>query len=196
MTRHARLAIFVGGGSTRMGRPKGLLSTPGGGPPIVARLIDIGGKADLHPFFVGDSRAYQALPSAAETPRVDDDPADAGPLGGLRAALRFAQAHGGTHVVSVACDMPFVTVEVLRALRDEESLAPVVAPRRHADAPWEPMLARYQAASVLPVLERSLLAGDRSFQRLFARLEVDPLEATASVLRALDDWDTPHDVVP
>lgn len=196
MTSGIRLAIFVGGRSTRMGTPKGLLATPGGGPPILSRLIALGHEEGLRPFLVGDASAYAALPSTATITHVSDDPRDAGPLGGLRAALRFVQQQGIEHVASVACDMPFVTAEALCALCQQDSAAPVVAPRLGDEAPWEPMFARYHAASVLPVLDEVLAARGRSFQRLLACLAVQPLEVTAPVRRALDDWDSPADVVP
>ncbi len=40
----------------------------------------------------------------------------------------------------------------------------------------------------------SHVVGHRSFQRLFASLEVEPLRLSPAVERALRDWDTPEDV--
>lgn len=188
---NARLAIFVGGKSTRMGTPKGLLPLPGGGPPILKHLADLGINAGLDPFLVGEAEAYSRV--VPHLPRIEDDPAGVGPLGGLRAALLFA---GTGRVISVGCDMPYLDRAALRALLEAPATAPVVAARQRPDAPWEPMFARYDVATVMPVLDHALAAGDRSFQRLFARLDVVSLTIDASVTQALVDWDTPDDVVP
>ena len=189
-----RLAIFVGGKSTRMGTPKGLLRLPGGGPPIVQHLVDLGAEAGLDPFLVGDAADYAVI--APDVPRVADDPPGIGPLGGLRASLAFAGEAGASRVVSVACDMPYLDARTVHALVDWVGDAPVLAARRPDGAPWEPMLARYEVARVVPVLDQALASGERSFQRLFAWLDVAALPTDASVLRALRDWDTPDDVVP
>ncbi|MEM8609128.1 MAG: molybdenum cofactor guanylyltransferase [Myxococcota bacterium] len=189
-----RLAIFVGGKSTRMGSPKGLLPVPGGDRLILDHLAQCGSDAGLDPFLIGDATPYQNHAQAC--PRVDDDPMGAGPLGGLRGALVFARSQGARQMLAVACDMPYVTREALARLARHESRAPVVAARRGPDAPWESMFARYDATDVLPVLDEALAAGQRSFQRLLSRLEVDALPMDNAVFRALDDWDTPDDVVP
>lgn len=188
-----RLAIFVGGKSMRMGTPKGLLRLPGGGPTILQHLADLGAQSDLGPFLVGDAEAYADV--APDLPRVEDDPQGIGPLGGLRASLRFAKVAGAKQMIAVACDMPYLDGPTLRALAEHADTAPVVAACRHEGAPWEPMLARYDVAAVTPVLDEALSSKERSFQRLFARFEVAAMSSDASVMRALRDWDTPDDVV-
>ncbi|MGB5809913.1 MAG: molybdenum cofactor guanylyltransferase [Polyangiales bacterium] len=197
MTGDTRLAIFVGGKSARMGTAKGLLATPGGGPPILERLVRLGIERGLDPLLVGNRSPYLDLAVVATVPSVADDPVGAGPLGGLRAALYFARAQGGVaHLIAVACDMPFVNAEALQALSDAEKAGAVVAPRRADDAPWEPMLARYRVDAVIPPLDALLKSGGRSFQRLFESLDVRRLASTEAVQHALQDWDTPADVVP
>ncbi len=193
MVLQTQLAILVGGESRRMGEPKGLLMVPGGSQTILERLIERGREADLLPFLVGDAHPYSGL--CEELARVDDDPPGSGPLGGLRAALRRVREAGQQHVITVACDMPHVATEALLLLRDHPSEAPVLAPRRTADAPWEPMLARYDAERLIPILDGAIAQGRRSFQQLFSEVEVWPLELTLAVERSLDDWDTPNDVV-
>ena len=91
-------AIFVGGKSRRMGRHKGLLPIPGGSEPILEALVDCVRAAGLEAVLVGDASPYADL--ARGVPRIDDDPRDAGPLGGLRAALRHAARSGRAHVVA------------------------------------------------------------------------------------------------
>lgn len=184
------LGIFVGGRSSRMGgRPKGRLPAPSSGEPIVQMLVRIGREAGLEPVLVGEAAGYEDLAAGVE--RLEDDPPGVGPLGGLAALLGRA---GMAPAVAVACDMPRVTALLLRRLVDHPATAPVLAPRRGWDAPWEPLLARYDAPRVRPVLHDVLGRGHRSFQRLFAHLEVAELAMDPAVAAALADWDTPRDI--
>lgn len=193
MATDTQLAVFVGGESRRMGEPKGLLTVPDGSQTILERIVELGREAGLVPMLVGDATPYSDL--LPELPRVQDDPLGYGPLGGLRAALAHAQEAGRRHVVAVACDMPHVMTEALLLLRDHPSEAVVLAPRRGPEAPWEPMLARYDAERLLPVLDEVISNGRRSFQELFSEVEVWPIELTPAIERSLADWDTPEDVV-
>lgn len=190
---HTHLAIFVGGESRRMGAPKGRITVPGGSQTILERLVERGRDAGLLPFLVGNASPYSDL--VTELARVDDDPPGFGPLGGLRAALAYTRNAGQRHVITVACDMPHVMVEALLLLRDHPSEAVVLAPRRGPEAPWEPMLARYDAVRLLPALDDTIAAGRRSFQELFSEVEVWPVELTSAIEHSLADWDKPEDVV-
>jgi molybdopterin-guanine dinucleotide biosynthesis protein A len=186
------LAIFVGGKSRRMGEHKGLLPVPGGAEPIVEALVRRAREAGFDPVLVGDATPYARL--AEGVIRVEDDPPGAGPLAGLQAALRHALNTGRSRFVTVACDMPYVTPEALQQVRDHQSEAPVVAPRRGPDAPWEPMLARYDAARLADALAEAISQGQRSFQKLFASIEVEAPPLTPAIDCALRDWDTPEDL--
>ncbi len=176
-----------------MGQPKGLLTVPGSDEAIVEALVRVGGEAGLEPVLVGDASPYADL--APSTPRLHDDPPGGGPLAGLRASLKHALSEARAEVLAVACDMPFVSADVLAELAAHPSSAAVVAPRRNERAPWEPMLARYDADGVLSVLDSAVANGTRSFQALFARLDMEPLPLTPAVEAAIRDWDVPEDVV-
>ncbi|MBI2393600.1 MAG: NTP transferase domain-containing protein [Deltaproteobacteria bacterium] len=187
--------IFVGGASRRMGgRPKGLLPAPDGGEPLVLRAVRLVREVSAVPVLVGDAAAYRAaLPELAGPLGVEelaDDPPGIGPLGGLCALL--SRAAPGERVIAIACDMPYVGADDLRALIADPSTADVCAARRDDDAPWEPLLARYDAARVLPVARAAIAAGERGLQRLFARLHVSRFVPSSP--RAMDDWDEPDDV--
>ena len=192
MPGNALLAVFVGGQSRRMGTPKGLLLTPGSSEPILEAIVRHGRDAGLHLALVGEATPYAGL--ARGVLRIADDPPAAGPLGGLNAALGHAIHHGHPNVIAVACDMPHLSASVLDSLANHVSEAPILAPRRDRTAPWEPLLARYDADQVAPVLRDSIAAGVRSFQTLFSSLEVEALPLTRELERALDDWDTPDDL--
>jgi molybdopterin-guanine dinucleotide biosynthesis protein A len=208
--RGTGLGVLVGGRSSRMGgQPKGLLLVPGSDESLVVHALRVGAEAGCAPrWLVGDLEAYDPLATAharelnsaaggADQPafrgRLQDDPAGVGPLGGLRALLQAASASGLGQVIAVACDMPYVTPALLTALREHPSEAAVLAARRGPEAPWEPLLARYRPALLLPAVDAALAAGERSFQRLLARVTVAEFEAPG-LARALDDWDRPEDV--
>lgn len=175
-----------------MGEHKGLLMLPGSEEPILEALVRRGRDAGFDPVLVGEARPYAQL--AQGVLRLDDDPPGAGPLAGLHAALRHALRTGRARLVAIACDMPFVTAEALEQVRDHRSEAIVLAPKRAPDAPWEPMLARYDAVRLAETLAEAISRGERSFQKLFATIEVEALPLTAELERALEDWDRPEDV--
>jgi molybdopterin-guanine dinucleotide biosynthesis protein A len=187
------LAIFVGGKSRRMGKHKGLLSIPGSSEPIVEALVRRGREAGFEPVLVGEATPYARL--AEGVLRLDDDPPGAGPLAGLHAALRHALKTHRSQLVAIGCDMPFVSAEALAEVREHRRSAIVVAPKRAADAPWEPLLARYDAVRLADPLAEAISRGETSFQKLFASIEVEALPLSEAVERALEDWDRPEDVV-
>jgi cyclic pyranopterin phosphate synthase len=186
------LAIFVGGKSRRMGTPKGLLALPGASEPIIDALVRSGREAGVEPVLVGDAMPYGQL--AAGVQRVDDDPVGAGPLAGLRASVRHASETGFSRLIAVACDMPYVTSETLAYIAAHPSRATVLAARHGLQSPWEPLLARYDAARLSPVLDEAIDRGLRSFQKLFTLIDVEALPLTPGIARALEDWDTPEDL--
>ncbi len=192
MPEAAFLAIFTGGASRRMGRPKGRLLVPGSSQTIVETLAARGRDAGLKPLLVGEASAYADLVTDVE--RLADEPLGAGPIAGLHAVMRVAMSRGTPRVLTVACDMPYVSSELMASLSEHPSSAPVLAARREEQGPWEPMLARYAAPQVLPVLAGAIEEGCRSFQHLFRLFEVEPLLWTPALERALQDWDSPEDL--
>jgi molybdopterin-guanine dinucleotide biosynthesis protein A len=97
-------------------------------------------------------------------------------------------------VIAIACDMPYVSAEALGQVRDHASDATVVAPRRGAEAPWEPMLARYDAARLADLVEKAIQRDQLSFQQLFSSVLIEPLPLSPAIERALEDWDTPEEM--
>lgn len=188
--------IFVGGASRRMGRPKGLLPAPegsrerapestAGAPSLVARWAALCAELAVPVVLVGRRPEYAELARELGLETLDDARADAGPLAGLVALLERA---GGGDVLALACDMPFVTREDLRALIDAPACA-VAAPRR--DGRWEPLCTRYHAPSVLPIAQARLRDGDRKLQGLLDALDARAIPIEPSHLR---DWDRPEDL--
>lgn len=189
------LGVFVGGGSTRMGgHPKGLLPAPDTGEPLVARLLRVGREAGLAPVLVGDASAYLDVCGGVES--LADQPAGVGPMGGLGALLQHARTQAAPHCLAVACDMPFVTVELLSLLRDTAPEAAALAPRDAQSGRWQPMCARFAPEPTLRAVQGCLADGKHSLQQVFRRLPAIELQLDAAHGAQLRDWDRPEDIGP
>lgn len=176
--------IFVGGRGERLGgAAKGLLATQEG-TTIVARLAALLDEVGVPYVLVGRRPEYAALGLAT----LDDDPPGVGPIGGLAALLAHA---GDRHALALACDMPYVTARLLRRLIDGPE-ATVLAPRRNGR--WEPLVARYDAARVLPIVRRRVASGRTALQGVLEEAGAVELAVEAGEVGELRDWDTDEDV--
>ena len=165
------------------GVAKGLLRAPSG-ETLLARWQRLFAELGVPCVLVGRHEAYRA----AELESIADDPPGVGPLGGLIALLARA---GTGSVVAVACDMPFVSRELLAKLLEFPAGAPVVAPR--SGGRWEPLFARYAASHALPIAQRRAAAGRHSLQGLIDELGAEVLPLDANEIAELRDWDRPED---
>jgi len=176
--------IFVGGRARRMGGiAKGLL-TVASGETLVGRwrrLFDALGATCV---LVGRHDAYADL----NLESIADDPPRIGPLGGLTALLARA---GQGRVIAVACDMPFVSFELLSRLAAHPSPAPVVAPRR--GTLWEPLFARYDAPRDIDTARTRATAGEHDLHGLLDALGAESVPLHPAELDELGDWDRPED---
>lgn len=184
------LGIFVGGRSSRMaGFPKGLLQHPRQPThTLVEHWVAAARALKLPCVLVGRHSAYAALQLTA----LDDRPTGAGPIGGLHALLEYGFSRG-QRAIAVACDMPHVTGELLSRLASHGTDAPILAPRRRSPERWEPLLARYDPAQVLPLLRKQLSGPQRSLQHLLASAPTCELPLSPQEWLQLHDWDTPAD---
>jgi molybdopterin-guanine dinucleotide biosynthesis protein A len=155
-------AVLAGGASRRMGTPKATLEL--GGRPLIEYPLAAVQGAGLEPAVV--AKRDSTLPPLA-VPRWDEPAEPTHPLTGIVAALTAAR---GRPVLAVACDMPFVTAELLAdlAARGARDLVlPETAGRLH------PLLARWEP-TLLPALRDALareaplheLAEDLDAQRI------------------------------
>lgn len=154
-------ALIAGGRSSRMGRDKAFLDWQGR-PLWEVQLAKLraAGAAELlvcgrhEQGFAGEGFRF-----------VPDDVEDLGPLAGLVNALKAASHE---HVLVLAVDMPFITVELLVELRSHrreeaepsakvQGIIPVRAGR------FEPLAAIYPR-SALALAEARLTGTDRSLQ--------------------------------
>lgn len=158
--------LLTGGSSARMGRDKAVLFSV----TLSERLAEACGRA----FEVGPG--WTSLPAVA-------DPGE-GPLAALAAAAPMVD---GADVVLLACDMPSVSVELLRELASASgTVVPVVGGR------VQPLCARYAADDV----QRApgvVSAGGRAMRALLDGAEVhwaDDLGRPSEFV----DVDTPEDL--
>lgn len=190
--RTVLVGIFVGGQSSRMGGvPKGTLRAPDGSASIVERLVGLARELGAGSVvLVGQRPVYAPL----GLPMLADDPPGVGPLGGLLALLRHAERSSYPRALALACDLPYVTPDIVQRLIEHAPHAAAVAPY-HGDQ-WQTMCARYATREVSALAERALERREHSLQTLFAALgaaaERLPLGDGEEAL--LRDWDCPEDI--
>lgn len=162
-------AIFAGGHARRFaGRDKSALLVEG--RTILARQI-----AALAPIaepivIVGRTAVPVEHPAVEAWPDLEPDH---GPLGALHTALSRART---PHVLVVACDMPFVTTALLRALTEACAGHDAAAP--HVDGRWHPLCACYHARCATEVAAR-VAQGNLRMTDLLAALDVVRLDREA-----------------
>jgi len=181
--------ILAGGRSTRLGRDKALLELEG--RTLVARTLDV--LAQLtDDIIVVTSLAPHLLPPSARV--VADRYVGAGVLAGVHAGLLAAR---GELAIVVACDMPFLNLDLLRYIVSLAHEADIVVPR------WtdvEPLHAVYRPAACLGPVESALARGERriiSFYhevrvRYVERAEIarlDPQGLSFFNVNTLEDWE-------
>jgi molybdopterin-guanine dinucleotide biosynthesis protein A len=154
-------AVLAGGASRRMGTAKATLELAG--RPLLEYPLAAVQGAGLEPVVV--AKPDSPLPPLA-VPFWEEPAEPIHPLTGIIAALHAA---GDRPVLTVACDMPFVTAELIADLAAH--VTPLVVP--DLDGRLHPLLARWHP-SLLPALRDALdreaplqvVAADLDAQRL------------------------------
>jgi molybdopterin-guanine dinucleotide biosynthesis protein A len=134
MNESAIGVVLAGGASSRMGTSKATVLLDG--EPLALRALRPLRAAGLEVVLV--AKAGDALP-ALEVPVWIEKRPERHPLAGILEALERA---GGRAVVVCACDMPFVTAELVAHIASQPGTAvPEAGGRLH------PLLARYDPAA-------------------------------------------------
>jgi molybdopterin-guanine dinucleotide biosynthesis protein A len=166
-----------------MGRDKALLCVSG--IPMALRVgtaMRVAGATEV--FAIGgDAVGLESLGLSA----VADTARGEGPLGGITTALAVATEDV---VVVTACDMPWLEPVQVRMVVDALGNADVAVSA--ADGQLQPLHAAWQR-SVLPVLERAFVGGERSPMRMIARLHHAVVELGPGAWSTDFDW--PIDLV-
>lgn len=157
--------VQAGGRSTRMGRNKALL--PIGGKPCLEWVIAAARAVTLEVTVVTSDAQVWAFCQERGIALASDHYCDVGPLAGLHAAL--ARCRGEAALV-LACDLPFLTGEFLRVLRDSFREAEAVVPLDAQGHP-QPLCAIYSVAC-LPVVTNLIERGEQRLGRVLEHLRV------------------------
>ncbi|RJP66616.1 MAG: molybdenum cofactor guanylyltransferase [Candidatus Abyssobacteria bacterium SURF_17] len=173
------VVILAGGKSTRMGRNKALLDF--GGETLIERVFRILQEAFEQVIIsANDTRAYEFLGAHV----VRDVFADAGSLAGIHAGLLHAR---GQHCFIVACDMPFVNVELVRYLHGFTTDFDVVIPQSRYSEPsrtgLEPLHSFY-SRNCIPHIEEQLRSNNLRIIDFFDQVNVR--RVTIDEVRACD----------
>jgi len=150
------------------GEPKALLEL--GGKRIVERVVDALGAVLADLLVVTNTPERYAF---LGLPMVADRYPDGGALGGIFTGL---DAAGGDAAFTVACDMPFLSPDVMRLVLARVGEADVVIPR--VDGQYETMHALYTKAC-LPAMETRLRAGQLKIVGFFPDVRVLEIAAAA-----------------
>jgi molybdopterin-guanine dinucleotide biosynthesis protein A len=151
--------LLAGGKSSRMGCNKALLVA--GGVPLIQRVADaLSVVADRVTVIANLPEDYRFL----GLPILGDAVAGVGPLGGITTALRATQSEV---CLVLACDLPLVRPDLLRALIREARGADAAVPRTQDGD--HPLCAVY-ARTGLAQAEAQIEAGDYKVTRFLERI--------------------------
>ncbi|OHB76570.1 MAG: hypothetical protein A2Z34_09675 [Planctomycetes bacterium RBG_16_59_8] len=161
--------IQAGGRASRIGLNKAFLDV--GGKRIIDRIIgELSSCVDKIVIVANEPEEYRSL----GFPVHPDVIPGVGSLGGIYSGLFHSDAEWN---FIVACDMPFLSAELVRRLSDRAEGCDIVVERSNVG--FEPLAALY-ARSILPVLRTMIDGGDLAIHRLFGKVrtrvaELDPL---------------------
>ena len=190
-----RAFVLAGGLSSRMGSDKAKL--PFDGSTMLTLLLDRLRKAGFRPTVAARRSQFGEQSSTpCGAPVVEDRFAEAGPLGGLEAALRsFAVAPGepGQAVLFVAVDLPLLPARLLHLLWQRAQWTGALATVPFVAGKPQPLCAVYRtemAAGIAAALAR----GERKVMQVVRGLApgqlFDPLRIEA--VAPLQGWRCPE----
>ncbi|MBI1886572.1 MAG: molybdenum cofactor guanylyltransferase [Chloroflexi bacterium] len=170
--------VLAGGESRRLGVDKALLTTFHSKPLLLHVLDTVRTVCDEVVVVVDRADRYADLELDARV--ATDRFPGRGPLGGVHAGLSAVES---PFALVVACDMPFLNLDLLRYMagfpRHYEALVPVHRGR------WQPLHAIY-ARTCRSAAEAALVQGEQQVLDLLKRLRVRPVGLDE--LRPLDRY--------
>lgn len=169
-------AVLAGGQSRRMGTDKALLPLVAGGPPMLRVVLDrLSAVADETIVVADDRPRYAALGARV----VPDLSRHVGALGGIHAAIAWS-AH--EYCLVVACDMPFLSLPLLRRMADEPRDYDVLVPlipgesRQRDDGLVYQTLHAIYSKRCLPFIEKRIAEGRKQVVGFFDDVRVRTLD--------------------
>jgi molybdopterin-guanine dinucleotide biosynthesis protein A len=157
--------VLAGGKSRRLGRDKAV--EPIGGQPLIKRVFQrAGALCEEVLVVVAEEARANALPLEAACRVVVDRYPGTGSLGGIFSGLAAADQ---PWALAVACDMPFLNLDLLRRMislrEDYDAVVPVI------DGRPEPTHSLY-SKSCLPYIEPRLISGDLKISGFYDEVRV------------------------
>lgn len=166
MIPNISVAILAGGQSRRMGTDKSLLKL--NEKPLLAHVVERLTPLALPIMLVTNTPQHHA---AFGLPMVSDVYPQRGSLGGLYTALHYSPAE---YTLCVACDMPFLNVDLLRYLLTLCGDADAVVP--HINGAYESLHAVYRRTSAT-LMQQQIEQQQLRIQHLYAHLRIRAVTA-------------------
>ena len=143
--------ILIGGKSSRLGRDKAFVEI--GGTTLAQRALDTvreSGIASKTTFIAGSETQFAIEAITLDAPFIFDLIEGRGPLGGLHAALSYAQT---PWIFVLACDYPFVSPELIALLAGQipENNGAIIP--EQPDGRLQPLCAFYKVQAARPVVD-------------------------------------------
>jgi molybdenum cofactor guanylyltransferase len=173
--------ILAGGKSTRLGRNKVVERI--GNQSLVERVIS--SLSTFRSQIIVVEARISALPDLCSYPGlkiVQDIHPDRGSLGGIYSGLVASRSF---HNLVVACDMPFLNLELLRYMIDIAGANDMIVPRVSPDI-FEPLHAIY-SLNCIPPLEKLIRENKFKILELFPLVKVRYVE-----IAEIDRFDPQH----
>ena len=184
-----RAAVLVGGGSTRMGRPKAWLDH-GHGPHALHLVRLLQTLPDVEEVVLSGTLPPNAPEGIAEIPHCPDHVAGIGPVGALLGL--FVEQPDSAWLI-VGCDLVLLEAGLLEWLcRERSPTHPATVPVS-PDGRHETVLAIYEP-SVRPLLERMLRDGRKSLQRQFPNWPIHTPQVPDALAGQLVNVNTPEEL--
>jgi molybdopterin-guanine dinucleotide biosynthesis protein A len=163
--------ILAGGESQRMGTNKALLEVAGQ-PLIVRTVARVRGLCAETIVVTNTPDVYRFLVADFGARLVADAYPARGSLVGLYSGLRAARS---SLALALACDMPLLNLDLLRAMIGLAADVDAVVPR--IDGLAEPLHAIFRPATCAPAIWQHLEAGDRRMVSFLPDVQVRYLDA-------------------
>jgi molybdenum cofactor guanylyltransferase len=175
--------LLMGGRSTRFGRDKAAFLIEG---RPMAEHVASAMRPLVHQMLVSMREPTQDVPVLAE-PVFDVHPGK-GPIAGLHAGLRACRT---SWLLAAACDMPFLTEEVLATLVDARKDERTAVVAQTPDGQLQPLCALYPAR-ILPQVEHTIASGRYSLHALLD--DIDPCTEIVIPAGFLRNINSPEDL--
>lgn len=161
------LILLSGGNKSRMAINKAIPSDEE--KTNINRVLDLLGDAWLERFLVtNEEEKYESFKEKVRL--VRDVYPGCGPLSGIHSGLLASTCE---YNIVVACDMPFVSIDLVRLLVENKGNYQAVVPRFNGMR--QPLFALYHR-SMIETIEQFLLSGDHRVNNLWEKVDMLWLE--------------------